>query len=168
MEKLQIDLNRLGEWVAENVIIINPIKSKAVCFTRARVMEPLNYREGQINVLDHVQKKAAKFAHRNHLNWGTVTQCRQIARICTLFKAYTGEQAWKTIGDRLQRPCYLSRGDHDKKIRSRKQWTDIGKYSFVNRTIQIWNKLPSHALKTLSCKPSNFRKRSRKVIYEVT
>jgi hypothetical protein len=41
LEKLQIDLNRLGEWAVENVITINPAKSKAVCFTRARVREPL-------------------------------------------------------------------------------------------------------------------------------
>jgi hypothetical protein len=46
------------------------------------------------------------------------------------------EQAWKAIADRLQRPYYLSRVDHDRKIRSGKQKTDIGKYSFVNRTIQ--------------------------------
>jgi hypothetical protein len=26
------------------------------------------------------------------------------------------------------------------------------KYSFVNRTIQLWNKLPADALGTLSCK----------------
>jgi hypothetical protein len=35
MEKLQIDLNRLGEWAGENAIKINPTKSKALCFTRA-------------------------------------------------------------------------------------------------------------------------------------
>ncbi|PNF26757.1 hypothetical protein B7P43_G18357 [Cryptotermes secundus] len=133
-------------------MIINPTKSKAVCFTRAKVMEPLNY----------------SLRYRNHLNWGTLTQRRQIACICALLKACTGERAWKTIGDRLQRPCYLSRGDHDKKIRSRKQSTDIRKYSFVNRTIQIWNQLPSDALGTLSCKPNNFRKRLRKVINEAT
>jgi hypothetical protein len=38
--KLQIELNRLGEWVVENVMVINPVKSKAVCFTRVRVTEP--------------------------------------------------------------------------------------------------------------------------------
>jgi hypothetical protein len=43
VEKLQTDLNRLREWVVENAMIINPNKSKAVCFTRARVMESLNY-----------------------------------------------------------------------------------------------------------------------------
>jgi hypothetical protein len=58
----------------------------------------------------------------------------------------------------------LSRVDHDRKIKSRKQKTDIGKYSFVNRTIQLWNQLPADALGTLSCKPSNLRKRIRKVI----
>jgi hypothetical protein len=48
----------------------------------------------------------------------------------------TGGRARKDTGDRLQRPCYLSRVD-DRKIRSRKQRPDIGKYSFVNRTIQL-------------------------------
>jgi hypothetical protein len=43
----------------------------------------------------------------------------------------------------------------------------IGKYSFVNRTIQLWNELPADALGTLSCKSSNFRKRDRKVINKV-
>jgi hypothetical protein len=38
MENLQIDMNRLGEWAFENEMIINPIKSKAICFT-----EPLSY-----------------------------------------------------------------------------------------------------------------------------
>jgi hypothetical protein len=35
---------------------------------------------------------------------------------------------------------------------------DIEKCSFVNRTIQIWKKLPAGDLGTLSSKPSNFRK----------
>jgi hypothetical protein len=49
-------------------------------------------------------------------------------------------------------------GDHGKKIRSRKQRTDIGKYSFVNRTIQLWGQLPEDASGALSCKPNSFRK----------
>jgi hypothetical protein len=35
MEKLQTDLNRLGEWAVENAMVINPAKSKAVCFMRS-------------------------------------------------------------------------------------------------------------------------------------
>jgi hypothetical protein len=54
------------------------------------------------------------------------------------------------------------------KIRNRKnQKRDIGKYFIVNRTIQLWNQLPADVLGTFSCKPSNFRKRVRKVINEV-
>jgi hypothetical protein len=44
------------------------------------------------------------------------------------------EWAWKAICYRLQRECYLSRVN-DKKIRSRKQRADIGKYSSVNMII---------------------------------
>jgi hypothetical protein len=36
IEKLQIDLGRLGEWEEENGTKINPGKSKTVSFTRAR------------------------------------------------------------------------------------------------------------------------------------
>jgi len=72
------------------------------------------YREGQIHALDRVQKKAAKFTyHTNESNWETLSQRRMISRICALFKAYSGERAWKTIGDRLQRPNCLSRADQE-------------------------------------------------------
>ena len=85
------------------------------------------YREGQISVLDRVQKKAAKFAHHtNSSNWETLASRRKLSRICALFKAYSGERAWKVIGDKLQRPHYLSRIEHERKIRSRRQRTDIG------------------------------------------
>ena len=77
------------------------------------------YREGQIRALDRVQKKAVKFAHhKNSPNWETLASRRKLSRICALFKAYSGERAWKAIGDRLQRPHYLSRVDRERKIRS--------------------------------------------------
>jgi len=123
------------------------------------------YREGQIYALDRVQKIAAKFAyHMRESNWETLSQRRKISRICALSKAYSGERAWKFICDRLQRPIYLSKIDHDWKIRNRRQRTDIGKYFFVNRTIRLWNRLPAEILGTLPCKTSAFRKRVRRVI----
>jgi hypothetical protein len=97
-------------------------------------------------------------------NWETLSQLRKISRICALFKAYFGERAWKVIGDRLQRPNYLSRIDHDWKIRNGRQRTDIGKYFSVNRTIRLWNRLPAEILGPLPCKPSAFRKRVKRVI----
>jgi len=46
---------------------------------------------------------------------------------------------------------------HVLKIRDEKQITDIGKYSFVNRTTKNWNQLPAEALETFPCKPRTFR-----------
>jgi hypothetical protein len=75
------------------------------------------YRECQINALDRVPKQAAKFAqHTGGLVWESLVQRRKIARICALFKVYTGERAWKAIGDRLQAPSYLSRVGHFGKL----------------------------------------------------
>jgi hypothetical protein len=56
---------------------------------------------------------------------------------------------------------------NQRKIRSRRQRTDIRKYSFVNRTIQHWNQLPTEVLRILPCKPITFKKRVRKVIIEL-
>jgi len=39
IDTLQIDLDRLGEWVVENVMKINPGQGEAVSFTRARVKD---------------------------------------------------------------------------------------------------------------------------------
>ena len=61
----------------------------------------------------------------------------------------------------------LSRVDHDWKMRNRRQRTQIGKYSFVNRTNQLWNKLPMNALGSFPFKPTTFRKRVTIMISEV-
>ena len=87
-----------------------------------------------------------------------------IAHLCGFFKSYSGERAWKAICNRLWKPYYLSRVDHVRKIKDRKQRTYIGKYSFVNRTIKNWNQLLVEALETFPCKPKIFRKRVTKTI----
>ena len=121
----------------------------------------------RVHALERMQKKAAKFAyHTNESNWETLSQCRMISRMCALFKAYPGEWVRKAIGDRLQWPNYLSRVDHERKIGNRRQRTDIRKYSFVNITIQLWNRLPAEILGTLPCKPNAFRKRVR-IVFNV-
>jgi hypothetical protein len=82
---------------------------------RAECWDP--FREGQINALDRVHKKVTKFANlTNESNWETLVQCRKIAHICALYEVYSGEPVWKAIDERLQRPYYLSRVDHDWKI----------------------------------------------------
>ena len=123
------------------------------------------YREGQVRALDRVQKRAAKFAlNTSRPNWETLASRRKLSRVCALYKAYSGERAWKTIGDRLLEPNYWSRGDHKRKIRTRGQKTDIGKYSFVNRTIQDWNQLSDAVFEQLPIKQITFKKRAKKEI----
>jgi hypothetical protein len=137
--------------------LVRPIlEYGAVCW------EP--YREGQVSALNRVQKRVAKFGNnKNETRW-EMPQGRMIARICALFKGYTRGPAWNAIGDRLLKPCYLSRDDHNRKIRTRKQRTDVGKYLFINRTIKNWNQLPSDFLASFPPKLSTFRKRVKKAV----
>jgi hypothetical protein len=83
--------------------------------------------------------------------------------MCALFKAHNGERARKAVGDRLQAPRYLSRADHNWKIRARKQRKDVGKYSYVNRTITDWSQLSEGEIGALTGNTYGFRKRVRKV-----
>jgi hypothetical protein len=43
IDTLQIDLDRLREWVVENTMKINAGSSKSDSFMRAQVKDPLNY-----------------------------------------------------------------------------------------------------------------------------
>ena len=110
------------------------------------------------------KKNLPNFAHHSGGSaWESLAQRRKIARRCALYKTYTGERAWKAIGDRLQAPSYLSRVNHYWKIRVRKQRPDIGKYSFANRSITDWNKLPEGEIDTSHGKKHIFKTRVRKV-----
>ena len=114
--------------------------------------------------LDRVQNIVAKFGHHSGgSDWESLAQRRKVTHMCALYKAYTGEGTWKAIGDKLQAPSYLSRVDHHRKIRARKQRTDIGKYSFVNRSITDWNQLPERAIGTSHGKTHIFETKVRKV-----
>jgi hypothetical protein len=111
-----------------------------------------------------VQNKTAKFAHHTGGPvWEPLVQRRRTARMCVLYKAYNRERVWKDIGGRLQTPYYRSRVDHSWKMRSREIRTDVGKFSFVNKTIADWNRLPKGAIGTSLVKTHVFRKRVRKV-----
>ena len=100
--------NSSTKSLAYTTLILPILEYGAVCW------DP--YMEGQIHALHRLKKKEAKFAyHTNEPNWETLSQCRKISRICALFKPYSGEWAWKAIGNRLQRPNYLSWVDHNRK-----------------------------------------------------
>jgi len=82
-----------------------------------------------------------------------LAQRRLVARINTLIKAYIGK-----------RDCNLRRDDHNWKIRNSKQKTNVGKYSFVNRTLKSWNQVPAGLLASFLRKLNTFKKRVKKVI----
>jgi hypothetical protein len=59
------------------------------------------HKKGKIQALDRVQKIAAKRAyHTNESKWEILPQRRKMSRLCALFKAYSGERAWKAICDK--------------------------------------------------------------------
>ena len=134
-----------------------------VCWYGAVCWDP--YWEGQVSALNRVQKRATKFANNIHeSSWETLDQRRLIARICALFKTYTGRRAWKGTWNRLLKPWYLSSGEYNRKIRNRKQRIDAGIYSFENRTIKSWNQLPASLLASFPCKLNTFRKKVKNVV----
>ena len=83
--------------------------------------------------------------------------------MCALYKASTGERAWKAIADRLQAPSYFSLVDRYRKFRARKQRRVIEKYSFVNRSITDWTKLSEGAILNSHGKAHIFKTRFIKV-----
>jgi hypothetical protein len=171
----QVNYTIQKAWRALHLVmrIVKKGNKYTICFVYTSLVCPIleygaacwdPYRECQISALDRVRNKAAIFAqHSRGSDWESLAQRRRIAGLCALYKAYTGERAWKTIGDSLQVPSYVSRVDHHWKIGARKQRTDIGKYSFVNRSITDWNQLPEGSIGTSPGKTQIFKTRIRKV-----
>jgi len=69
MDKLQTDLNRLGKWALKNKMRINPDKSKAVSFTKARVKERIRYYFGEQLIPEASSFKYLGIIICNDLNW---------------------------------------------------------------------------------------------------
>ena len=101
------------------------------------------YREGEFSALNSVQRREAKLANNINVSvWENLAQRKIVEQLCVLFKAYTKGWALKAIVNIFLNPCYLCRGDHNRKIKTRQQRTDVSKYSFINRTINSMNPLP--------------------------
>jgi hypothetical protein len=82
IEKLQRDLDRLGEWAVENAVKINQGKSKAVSFTRARVTDSLNYSFGDQRISEASSCKYLGVIIPSDLSWAVQVN-------------YTVQKAWK-------------------------------------------------------------------------
>ena len=69
IDKLQTDLNRIGERAVENEMKINPGKSKAVSFIKARVKERIRYYFGDQLIPEASSFKYLEIIIRSDLNW---------------------------------------------------------------------------------------------------
>ena len=67
--KSQTNLNRLEEWAVENEIKINPGKSKAVRFTKAKSKERIRYYFGDLLIPGASSFKYLGIIIRSKLNW---------------------------------------------------------------------------------------------------
>ena len=86
MITLQRDVDRLWEWewAVDNAMKINPSKSKALCFTRSRVKDPLKYSLLGTLVLEASNCKYLGIILRNDLSWADHVN-------------YTVKKAWKAL-----------------------------------------------------------------------
>jgi hypothetical protein len=84
IEKLQADLDRLGDWAVENEMKINPNKSKALSFTKARVKDPLNYSLRDQNIPEASCCKYLGIIMRSDLSSAYQVNC-------------TVQKAWKAL-----------------------------------------------------------------------
>ena len=75
--------NRKTKILAYTLLVRSVLEYGAACWDPCR--------EGQINALDRVQRKAAQFAnYTKDSDWETLARPRTITPLCTLFKAYSG------------------------------------------------------------------------------
>jgi hypothetical protein len=84
IEKLQTDLNRLGDWAVENKMKINPNKSKAISFSKTRVKDPVNDSLRGQNIPEAKLCKYLGITIRCDLSWADLVN-------------YTVQKAWRAL-----------------------------------------------------------------------
>lgn len=99
--------------------------------------------------MQSVQNVAAKFVARVII-WDSLNVQREKVQLCSIFKALRGDSVSREINNRLLAAIYSGRNLYGKKVRGREQRTDISKFSFINRTIEIWKSLAPSLLEVCS------------------
>jgi len=99
IDNSRTDLNRLGEWVVENEMKINPGKSRAVSFTKVRVKERIRYYFGDQLIPEASSFKYLGIIIRSDLNWAHHVN-------------YTLQKAWKALYFIM---CIFKKGNNNTK-----------------------------------------------------
>jgi hypothetical protein len=76
---------------------------------------------------------------------------------------YNGEGGWKELSQKIEPASYRVRHDHRLKIQNKVTRTNVGKYSFLNRTVRDWNALPEETFNVESRK--SFRRKLNEILY---
>jgi hypothetical protein len=121
MEILQKDLDRLGEWAVVNAMRINPSKSKAVRFTRARAKDPLNYSLMDTLIPEASSCKYLGIILRNDLSWADQVN-------------YTVKKAWRALHFAMR---ILKKGNNNTK-----------NLAYTSLVVRFWNTGPRAGIRT--------------------
>ena len=136
------------------------------------------YREHQKLWLEQVQRRAARFITRTYtreegcvtnalkqLNWPTLEQRRQVARLTVMYKCVTNQTTIDIPGYVHHQSSLKTRSSHPLKFIPLQLSCDMYKYSFWPRTIIDWNSLPPDYL-TLDS-PAKFKATISDYIFSV-
>jgi hypothetical protein len=111
-----------------------------------------------------VRKVLSKYGARHSptemlqdLGWKTMEERRKTARLTAIYKILSGEEAWKSLEERLGRATFQGRGSHPFKISQIGYNTNIGKGSFLGATTKEWNELDMAVLNPWPKSADQFR-----------
>ena len=118
--------------------------------------------EKDIQKLERVQRKAARFCAGNYnpyasvtdmlqeLNWETLATRRKIARLSFMYKLSHNLTDFSVTAHLKPNYERRTRGSHDFKFLVPRSKKDVFKFSFFPRTICEWNSLPDDIVNTTS------------------
>ena len=113
------------------------------------------YQVGQINAIEMVQRKAARFCLNRYqkmdsvsamiqeLNWNSLAERRKASRLSSFCKVFNNEESLHDLNSHITRaPLEMLRHGHNFRVQSINCRKNIGHYSFLPRSIRDWNSLP--------------------------
>lgn len=159
-------------WEAEKqtkIIAINALVFPNIEYAAA-IWDPF-IRE-DINKIEAIQRRASRVVVNswgrdvcvtnliNKLNWCTLQIKRKEHRLALLYNIYNKNSIIETE-NLLEKPDYIARGDHSKKIKVHHSKHNVSRYSFFTNTIFDWNKLTEEIVSAPNC--SIFKERLKKI-----
>src|SRR5271170_3442091 len=117
------------------------------------------FQVGQINSVEMVQRKAARFCLKRYnqtdsvtsmieeLNWHSLTLRRQANRLGIFNRVFNKQDGLEDLSSHINRaPCERLRHVHTQRLQSITCRKNVGHYSFIPRSIREWNALSQNCL----------------------